>query len=176
MAKMVSSAGKLKNTTFMFVLPIAIAVLAGGYLYARLNPPMPDIRKFSGVGTGVVDGKIVMTGVYFPQTRLPSALQTQRELSFRVTDATVFEKIIMKLPDEREVMENGGRFNLQDLATTTAPGSLSELASVLKNGQYPMEARFAVQLVGAQDPVATHVTYRLISYSERLAPPPLKKK
>jgi hypothetical protein len=160
----------------MFVLPLAIAILAAGYLYARLHPPVPDVRTFSG-NVNVIEGNTIrMSGAYVTPSPLPPSLRGQQELSFRVTDATVFEKITMKLPDEKEVAANGGRFNLQDLATTTSAGSLAELKSVVTDGTRLLDAKFASQIIGAKDPVATHVTYRMLSYSDRLTPPPDKKK
>jgi hypothetical protein len=174
---MASSAGKLRNTTVMFVLPLAIAILAAGYLYARYNQPVPDVREFSGNASAVEGNVIRMIGAYVTQGTLPPSLRGEQGISFRVTEATVFEKITMKLPNEKDVAANGGRFDLEDLATTTSPGSLAELASVVKDGTRLMEAEFASQIIGAKDPVATRVTYRMLSYSDRLTlPPPPKQK
>ncbi len=151
-----------KNTVpiWLIILAAALAFAGGVYLYYATS--RADIRKFAGSLASIEGNLITMHGAYVGlKDTVPEELKSARDLSFRVDQNTKMLSVVFEVPWDKILSRNGAaQLDLSKLARRTAPGTLSQLATLNGTGQIIMEADFPSSIIGVEDPVAKSVTYR----------------
>jgi hypothetical protein len=162
--KTLLAASGFRNRLVFIVVPVAIAVLAGGYMLARHEAKKMDVRKFTGTIKSMDGDTIILRGAFYPLPSLvPEKFQGERDLVFHVDESTRFHGVLTSVPDLGNAT---GTFTFKpnELPKKEGPGSLQELRSLSGKGITRLEVTFPYSILQRPDPVAELVIYRHLPY------------
>jgi hypothetical protein len=163
MKTLLSSSG-FRNRLVFVIVPLALVVLAAGYMAARFEAKKMDVRKFTGTIKSIDQDVIVLRGTFYPlPSPVPEKFQGERDLTFRIDERTRFQGVLTSVPDLGNAT---GTFTFKPnaLPRKEGPGSLQELKSLSGRGTTRIEVTFPYSILQRPDPVAELVVYHHLPY------------
>ncbi len=157
----------VRNLVMVAAATAGLFLIGSGYFVSTRKPI--EIRKFIGSPLRIEGDAITLKGVYELQGVAPQDLLESREFTFRVGEGTSYKKIGLQLPSWKELAARGatGTLSLADLPRNDATGSLDDLRSMIGAGGVSVEAAFPATIYRSSNPVASVVTYRIITPPSR---------
>lgn len=147
---------------WQYVALTFLIIMGGYYAYIFFNS-QNEVNRFIGRITGLEENTISVFGVFKTESGdVPESLSTAQNFTFRVNESTQIQKETIQWPDDLGIL--GENFDLKDLPHQREPGSLEDLKVFFGKDTVFIEASFPVAINNAQNPVASTLLYRILSF------------